>query len=544
MNKVSRKAAGKRTLTRTWLAKGTFVSLLLAACTTLIGCSNEEGIDYSTPLQIKVNTAGVQESRAMIEESTLPDASQVGVLVAGSDGGAYNGKTYNNILFQATGTGNSQTWNSDDEILVSDNTGLLYAYYPYNPDVTDFTQIPIETASQEDYMYATPVEVDNDKVQAVITMNHAMAAVRLEIVKGNFSSDATVSNIRIKSTGMGTSALMNAKTGALSSIAGAGTWFTEDHADATITTSDGPASEFLVIPTGNSTASIDMLFTVNGSDYTLQTTPSTTLEPGYIYSYTAVLNDAEVTLKSVFVEPWVTQNKGSQNGVPYSIYVKAVKSDGTLIDVADADESCIAVALVDGPKHFWIEKYETANTSWQTAYTVAGISKTDYTYMSWGPRGTDLSIPNYTIVGGGVNSSSGTPSKKNWRAWGTGALSDFNGKDNTDVLLTTTATDSYKNYPKLSVLLGVFNAQDNTENQGYSDWYVPACGQLYLMYSHKTAINTALTKIGGTTIADYYYWSSSEYGGSYAWVVLFISGYVDNYYKNYNYRVRLVRDIE
>jgi len=63
------------------------------------------------------------------------------------------------------------------------------------------------------------------------------------------------------------------------------------------------------------------------------------------------------------------------------------------------------------------------------------------------------------------------------------------------------------------------------------------------MYINITAINEALTKIGGTRISDDYYFSSSEYNRTYGCSVNFNGGRVGNLSKSSNYRVRFVRDI-
>ena len=240
--------------------------------------------------------------------------------------------------------------------------------------------------------------------------------------------------------------------------------------------------------------------------------------------------------------------------------VYAVSSSGELIDVANADESCIAVALVvedaPTPQRFWIEKNETKNTtSIKAAYTEDGASNTSYTYFYWGMYGSDnTSITNYTQTGGGGTSSYGYLPQANgsyasssnnlsgdYTTWTSGALSDFNGKANTAALLAASDTDSYTTYANMATWCRIFN-QTATENQGYTDWYIPACGQLSLMYLNMTAINNALTKIGGQTIASYFYWSSSEYSSNYGWRVGFSNGGVYSSNKDFSYRVRFVRD--
>ncbi len=259
-----------------------------------------------------------------------------------------------------------------------------------------------------------------------------------------------------------------------------------------------------------------------------------------------------------------------ENNVPYVIDsvmpengVYAVRADGSLCTINEADNTCIAVALIVNdaptPQRLMIEKNETKNTtSIKAAYSADGASNTGYTYFYWGMYGSDQSgIPTYSQVGGNSSSwtwgylpqangsyySSSNNLSSDITTWTSGtALGDFNGKANTAALLAASDTDSYTTYANMATWCKTFN-ETATENQGYTDWYIPACGQLSLMYLNMTAINNALTKIGGQTIASLYYWSSSEYSSNYGWVVGFGNGGVD-YGSKYNYyRVRFVRDL-
>ena len=57
------------------------------------------------------------------------------------------------------------------------------------------------------------------------------------------------------------------------------------------------------------------------------------------------------------------------------------------------------------------------------------------------------------------------------------------------------------------------------------DWYIPAIGELYVMYLMKNQINKALEYIGAELIKDTWYWSSTEDSATYAWYLLFNYGY-------------------
>ena len=67
----------------------------------------------------------------------------------------------------------------------------------------------------------------------------------------------------------------------------------------------------------------------------------------------------------------------------------------------------------------------------------------------------------------------------------------------------------------------------------YGDWYLPSKFELNLLYAQKSVV-------GGFVGA--YYWSSTEYGSSFAWLQMFFDGYQgSNLYKGSSYRVRPVR---
>lgn len=231
-----------------------------------------------------------------------------------------------------------------------------------------------------------------------------------------------------------------------------------------------------------------------------------------------------------------------------------VRPDGSITDAPSND--CIGVVLNAQGKRFMIEKYEDLNES----YVTAGSGK-DSTYVFyWGREDTDQTgITNYIRVHwddvyGYLKSESGsyggTPNlPANITAWTNGALSDWNGKANSDVLKgVTTGRGSYTSYATIGHVLNTFLA--SADAKGYDDWYIPSCGELSLIYMNLTSVNNALLAIGGQQFdTSSRYWSSSEVDQNDAWYVNFSSGRVDSGYgitngiKDNRYRVRFVRDI-
>jgi len=72
----------------------------------------------------------------------------------------------------------------------------------------------------------------------------------------------------------------------------------------------------------------------------------------------------------------------------------------------------------------------------------------------------------------------------------------------------------------------------NYQGGGYGDWYLPSKYELNLLYLQKTAV-------GG--FASAYYWSSTEFNGTNAWVQYFVGGYQNHTIEYYTTYVRAVR---
>ena len=237
------------------------------------------------------------------------------------------------------------------------------------------------------------------------------------------------------------------------------------------------------------------------------------------------------------MKPWNTINAGTLEMIedksfdlttaPNGVY--AVTAEGKGLNVEDADATATGVALVAGEHRFMIAKADATdgtNTTFYYDYDKGDLSLTNYSKAD----GTN----SYGYLGG-----SSTPQlSQDFTTWTAGALSDFNGKSNTEVIAASSS-----NAKDMCKALETFNA--GSDNQGHTDWYVPACGQLALMYLAKTDINAALAKIGGTALESNAYWSSSESDSGNAWFVFFNNGNVSYFLKTfYDHRVRFVRDIE
>ena len=464
------------------------------------------------------------DSRAILTDTKLPDNSPVGVRL---DGYA----DYANLVYIGSTTGTTQSWTSTTSVTLTYTKGTLYAYWPQNNALSiDAIDVDMTTADQTDWLYATPVtDINKDKASVAVTMNHALANINVTVNKGSYLGAGNITNITVQADGIALGGTFNA-----AQTTPGYTAFEDEGKplSRTVTTTTGAAAaDIMVVPSGKS-AAITFLLTIDDIQFTAKS-DAVQLAMGNSYQYTLNLSDIStyMEISGFSVKAWTSTTGGTldlEQFVDTTPHVYAVSATGSLIDYNSADATATGVALVAGEHKFMIAKSDATDGTNTTLY--------------WTKSKSDLSLTNYGNADGTSNngylSSASTPQlNKDFTTWKAGALSDFNGKANTAVIAAASSDAR-----DMCTVLNTFNASDS-----HNDWYVPACGQLALMYLNIKEINTALAKIGGTALAAAYYWSSSELSSNSGWDVDFISGRVLNYYsyglKDRDCRVRFVRDI-
>lgn len=115
----------------------------------------------------------------------------------------------------------------------------------------------------------------------------------------------------------------------------------------------------------------------------------------------------------------------------------------------------------------------------------------------------------------------------------TAAKADYNGAENTANIL--------KAVPSTSYAAGYCNAFIFPD--GKTKGFLPSLGQLNLAYQNKSAVNAALSKCGGATMTNDYYWSSTfwginEYNDRCCWILRWSDGDAGIYHLFNNTYVR------
>ena len=285
---------------------------MLAACTQMpdpVGITTEDG----SPVVVSVTASDGIQTRGVITGTTLDDGSRIGLSLCDVSGTTYQGITYENISYTASGSGSSQKWDADSPILVANTPGTLYGYYPYSESVTDIRKINItaDSNNQTDFLWATPVtNITKANADAAVVMNHALAAVRLSVSRGTYSGTGRVTAASISGADIATSAVLNARTGGLSSYKGYSTAISPTITAFTLSQT-ASSIDILAIPCGNTTVNLKVTLTIDGNVYETSI-PSAVVKQGNMTECKISVNDGQVYVTSVNVTAWKQNAAGSQ----------------------------------------------------------------------------------------------------------------------------------------------------------------------------------------------------------------------------------------
>ena len=118
------------------------------------------------------------------------------------------------------------------------------------------------------------------------------------------------------------------------------------------------------------------------------------------------------------------------------------------------------------------------------------------------------------------------------------ALNDWTGKTSTAAQITHSECNTESYAPGFCASYERVNA--NGQGLTAGKWWLPSLGELMMIYANMRKINYALSLINGATqLAETWYWSSTEYSATYAWILFLFDGYAGGYTKaTYQGRVR------
>ena len=289
------------------------LSLILTSCQEDLLSPPEPIVDECEELVLSMSTATL--TKGLIKDTKLPNGSSVGITIKDTYG-YYSGELYNNVEYTSRDEDGQQIWEAESPIMLSAETGTLFAFYPFSESFDQITSIPLKTTSvtQVDYMYGIPVTVNKDKKNATIVMKHALAAVKITYTRGSYTGAGKVTKVSFGGECIGTSANLDATNGLLHNITGIGGMLCPGMNTKTLSSSI-QESELIVIPTGATTGKV--VITIDEKDYTLEF-DDITLRQGEVTQFDITVDSGELSLSDITVSEWTY-----------------IESQGTVIKVSD-----------------------------------------------------------------------------------------------------------------------------------------------------------------------------------------------------------------
>ena len=105
------------------------------------------------------------------------------------------------------------------------------------------------------------------------------------------------------------------------------------------------------------------------------------------------------------------------------------------------------------------------------------------------------------------------------------AYNDWAGKTNTAAQITKPQCQGASYAPGFCAAYSRTNANGKGLTAG--KWWLPSLGEMMMIYANMTKINYALSLISGAQqLASTWYWTSTEYSATYAWILYLSYGYM------------------
>ena len=302
------------------------IQLLPCLALTLFSCS--EDVEFtqaeveSKALTVRTEIAG--SSRSMITDTHFPDGSSLGVtLVENKDGVlSYDGLTegYYNVQYRSRGIYPDQVWTAVDKpIYLSATDGRAIAYYPWDEDEDDFTSLPLLANGQTDYMYSDWAKpINNLNSNALFNMKHAMAGIRISLVRGSYTGRGSVSVIRLSSTALGVEGTLNASTGAITDVRTGeiNTYMMQPVFQSFTVTDDYTDTLLMGVPVPGQKDDVLITVEVDGHVYQIKGLMTQSFASGNMYTFKLTLDNTALSIsEEVVITDWIEDTTAStENG--------------------------------------------------------------------------------------------------------------------------------------------------------------------------------------------------------------------------------------
>jgi len=320
--------------------------LLLASC-------NKKELEVVEKKELLVSAhVKFDNTKAIKKTPYFADKESIGVVLMNAiDGSRYDPLVPTNLKFTLN---HIQTilpeedsyyeqWSTNDYAFLTLTKAKVYAYYPYDEYIDReqvFSEISLEipsiakTKDIVDYMYATPIDQDQDLVNKdnnniILTMNHALSQVSFLIYKEKYTEPGIVTEFVLKDVSSSSHIKVNDKTEKVfmniltGNVTGGIKSTMTRELDVPIVLNDGAADfpssilsvlkdqvnekgfSTLVIPTGTiMPGELIFKFTIDNRQLSVTNTNQIKFDAGKQYIYKIKLTGSGLKISSISISDW------------------------------------------------------------------------------------------------------------------------------------------------------------------------------------------------------------------------------------------------
>lgn len=289
-------------------------------------------------------------------------------------------KEYNTIssnnLFEENIKANfkDSKWNINPEIKLNENiSGFVYAYYPFDENITSVSAISIDANKQIDYLYSGKgVLVSSKNPEAKLKMSHAMSVIAVNIIKGdNYQGNGILHSIELGGEGFKVKGKLNIETGDITPEAeGSIVIKTEKEITNSGWTSGLPQT--FTIPFESDGKKTTMILSIDNTNHHI-TLPSIKIERGMKYIFKLGLSDSNVTLFTDKTEVVALQKEDNEIGIESSVKTVIYDFTGDQALLPNISGENMVAGFVSWGDNSAQEIYKAQNTH---TYNETGITHT------------------------------------------------------------------------------------------------------------------------------------------------------------------------
>lgn len=301
------------------------VCVALATIAIMSSCNNEDVATTTIEKrELRVETSIASATTRSIISSFATNA-EVGLFITnGTIGNNYESQLAdNNVKAKYTGA----VWGLAPAVYLSNASATVYGYYPYSATASNGSTIPVESASQTDYLYGTHTTgqsaINNDNPTVNITMQHALALVQFRFNKSNYPGVGKLTKIEIANasgqTLLYSEGTMNCTNGTITNSVGKNTSTFIENAAGLITIPTVASSDettfpkILVLPTLATTNGGDIYinFTIDGKVYKFNVPANTAWQKGTKNAYSVTISGTDIVVGNILISDWTSGVNGS-----------------------------------------------------------------------------------------------------------------------------------------------------------------------------------------------------------------------------------------